>query len=80
MKFKSTLTLGLAALGFASGLCAEDIKISVPGSTPAAPAAAVAAPAAPAVQYGETEVLQALGWLAGRQMNLDTFGFSEAQL
>ena len=80
MKFKYTLTLGLVALGFASGASAEDIKINVPTAAQPAAAAAVA-PAAPAApQYGETEVLQALGWLAGRQMNLDTFGFTEAQM
>lgn len=76
MKFKTSLALGLSAFGFASVLRAET---AAPAAAPAVPAPA-AAVSAPEVKYGEAEVLQAIGWLAGRQVNLDSFGFSEEQM
>lgn len=83
MKSKSTLTLGLLVLGLAAGARAEENKINVPGSAPAQ-AKAAAAPAAPApVQapaYNETQVLEALGWIASKNIQLESFGFTPAEL
>lgn len=81
MKITSSIKTWLLAAGFVSAVCAEDVKITVPssGAAKAAPAAAAAAaPAAP--EFSEAQMLEALGWIAGKQMQLDTFGFSAAQM
>ncbi len=74
MKLKHTLTLGVLTLGLAAGARAQDIK--VPGAAAAETKPAVAAPAA----YSETQILEALGWVASKQVQLETFGFTPAQL
>jgi len=74
MKLTHTLTLGVLALGLTAGARAQDIK--VPGAAAAETKPAVAAPAA----YSETQVLEALGWIASKNIQLETFGFTPAQL
>jgi FKBP-type peptidyl-prolyl cis-trans isomerase len=74
MKLTHTLTLGVLALGLAAGARAQDIK--VPGAAAAETKPAAAAPAA----YSETQVLEALGWIASKNIQLETFGFTPAQL
>lgn len=75
MKFTSSTKFWVFAVGFAAAAFAQDVKLNVPGAAPAAPAAPAAAPA-----FTEEQMLEALGWLAGKQMQLDTFGFSPAQV
>ena len=74
MKLTHTLTLGVLALGLAAGARAQEIK--VPGATAAETKPAAVAPAA----YSETQVLEALGWIASKNIQLETFGFTPAQL
>jgi FKBP-type peptidyl-prolyl cis-trans isomerase len=74
MKLTHTLTLGVLALGLAAGARAQEIK--VPGAAAAETKPAAAAPAA----YSETQVLEALGWIASKNIQLETFGFTPAQL
>jgi FKBP-type peptidyl-prolyl cis-trans isomerase len=74
MKLKHTLTLGVLTLGLAAGAHAQDIKVPVAAAPETKPA--VAAPAA----YSETQVLEALGWIASKNIQLETFGFTPTQL
>jgi FKBP-type peptidyl-prolyl cis-trans isomerase len=74
MKLTHTLTLGVLALGLAAGARAQDIK--VPGAAAAATKPAAVAPTA----YSETQVLEALGWIASKNIQLETFGFTPTQL
>ncbi|HTZ20865.1 MAG TPA: FKBP-type peptidyl-prolyl cis-trans isomerase [Opitutaceae bacterium] len=74
MKLTHTLTLGVLALGLAAGAHAQDIK--VPGAAATETKPAVAAPAA----YSESQVLEALGWIASKNIQLETFGFTPTQL
>jgi FKBP-type peptidyl-prolyl cis-trans isomerase len=74
MKLTHTLTLGVLALGLAAGARAQDIKVPAAAATETKPA--VAAPAA----YSESQVLEALGWIASKNIQLETFGFTPTQL
>jgi FKBP-type peptidyl-prolyl cis-trans isomerase len=74
MKLTHTLTLGVLALGLAAGARAQDIK--VPGAAATETKSATVAPAA----YSETQVLEALGWIASKNIQLETFGFTPTQL
>jgi len=74
MKLTHTLTLGVLALGLAAGARAQDIK--VPGAAAAETKPAAVAPAA----FSETQVLEALGWIASKNIQLETFGFTPTQL
>jgi FKBP-type peptidyl-prolyl cis-trans isomerase len=74
MKLTHTLTLGVLALGLAAGARAQDIKVPGAAATENKPAAV--APAA----YSETQVLEALGWIASKNIQLETLGFTPAQL
>jgi len=74
MKLTHTLTLGVLALGLAAGARAQDIK--VPGAAATETKPAVTAPAA----YSESQVLEALGWIASKNIQLETFGFTPTQL
>jgi FKBP-type peptidyl-prolyl cis-trans isomerase len=74
MKLKHTLTFGVLALGLVAGARAQDIKVNVPGAAEAKPAAV--APAA----YSEAQILEALGWIASKNIQLETFNFTPAQL
>jgi len=76
MNFKTTLALGISALGFASTLRAEEAQAAAAAT---APVAAAVAPAAPET-YSEDQVLQALGWLVGQKVGLSSFNLSPAQL
>lgn len=86
MKLNTPILFGALALGLAAGVRAEDIKINVPGSTPApaaAPAAAAAAaiaaaPATPAA-YSEAQILEMLGWVTWMRSPLPSFGFTSSQ-
>jgi FKBP-type peptidyl-prolyl cis-trans isomerase len=74
MKLKHKLTLCVLALGLTGVVRAQEIKVNVPGATPAE-AKPVAAPA-----YSEAQVLEALGWIAAKNIQLESFGFAPAQL
>lgn len=81
MKLKSLISTGLLAVGAIAVVSAQDIKLSVPGQ-PAAGGAAVApaAPAAPAQTYTETQILEVIGWLMGKNSQVETFGFTKEQM
>jgi FKBP-type peptidyl-prolyl cis-trans isomerase len=83
MNVKTTFVIGTLALGLVAGVRAEDIKINVPGN--AAPAGAeaqpaIAAPAAPAIVYSEAQVLETLGFVAAKNIQLESFNFTPTQL
>ncbi|MFA5264171.1 MAG: FKBP-type peptidyl-prolyl cis-trans isomerase [Opitutaceae bacterium] len=88
MNVKTPFVIGMFALGLIAGVRAEDIKINVPGN--AAPAAAeaptavaapvAAAPSAPAIVYSEAQVLEALGFIAAKNLQLESFNFTPTQL
>lgn len=87
MKPYVTLMLALGGLGAFAALSAQEVKLNVPSSTAAAaPAAApsvtkAAAPAAkPAVTHTEAEILQIIGWVMGKNVQIDTFDFTADQL
>lgn len=72
MKFKSTLTAGVLALGLAAAGSAQEIKVNVPGQPEAAaPAAASATPVAPAAPtFTEEQLVEELGWYVARQAGI----------
>ncbi len=81
MKFRHTLSAGLASLGLLLTLSAQEITFPAPaGSAQKAPPPAQqpAAPAAPAIKYTEAQVLQAYGWLMGARSGLAQLEFSPA--
>lgn len=74
----TTTVLAVLSLGFAAAATAQDdIKINVPGAAPAAPAAP-AATAAPAA-FSEAQVLEELGWMAGKSTQLELFKLTPTQ-
>ncbi len=83
MKMTRTLTMALA-LGAVISAQAQDIKINVPGSTPApatpaAAAPAAAAPAAPAQTFTNDQLLEEFGWFIGKRVGLTDLDFSKAE-
>jgi FKBP-type peptidyl-prolyl cis-trans isomerase len=83
MKPYVTLMLALGGLGAFSAVSAQDIKLNVPASSApsaAAPAAGAPKAAAPAATHTEAEILQVIGWVMGKNSQVDTFGFSADQL
>jgi len=81
MKLKSSLTIGLLALGAALAARAQDIKINVPGATPpASPAPAAAAPAAaPAPTFTNDQLIEEFGWFIGKRVGLTELDFSKSE-
>ncbi|MEN9663600.1 MAG: hypothetical protein RL324_2549 [Verrucomicrobiota bacterium] len=78
MKPYVPLMLALGGLGAFSALSAQEVKLNVPPAATAAPS--VAKPAAPAVTHTEAEVLQVVGWVMGKNSQIDTFDFTPEQL
>lgn len=82
MNLSRSLSLGLSAVALAVSLHAEDIKINVPGSAPAATpavAAPVAAQPAPA-SFTDAQILEAIGWMAGKSSSLEIFKLSPTEV
>ncbi len=73
MKLKSALTLSLLALGTATAIHAQEVKLNIPGQAAAAPAAATA-PAAPV--FTEAQLVEEFGWFMGKRVGLSELGFS----
>jgi FKBP-type peptidyl-prolyl cis-trans isomerase len=81
MKLNKLTVIGMFALGFVVGARADDIKINVPSSGSTATAAApAAAPAATATIYSEAQILETIGWMAGKNTQLDLFKLTPTQL
>jgi FKBP-type peptidyl-prolyl cis-trans isomerase len=77
MKAKVSLLLALGSFGALTALSAQEVKLNVPAVTPgAAPAAA----AAPAATHSEAQVLEVIGWVMGKNSQIDTFGLTADQL
>jgi len=71
----------LFGLGAVTVLTADEVTASNPAA-PAAPAPAVstALPAAPAPSFTEPQILEAYGWLVGKQLGLAELGFGKDQV
>lgn len=78
MKLKSALTLSLLALGTATAIHAEEVKINVP-SLPSAPGSAPAA-AAPAATFTDAQLVEEFGWFMGKRVGLSELGFTAAEI
>ena len=83
MKLKSALTLSLLALGTATAIHAQEVKLNIPGQPAAAPSAAaaattVAAPAAPV--FTEAQLVEEFGWFMGKRVGLSELGFSASEI
>ncbi len=82
MKLKSIVTICLLPLGLAA-VRAQEVKLNIPGQTPA-PAAAVpaaapaAAPVAPA--FTEAQLVEEFGWFMGKRVGLAELEFSPAEI
>jgi len=73
MKLKHSLLFCLCAFGLVAAR-AEEIKINVPGQTPAAPAA----PATPA--FTDAQLIEEFGWFIGKRVGLSELSFSSEEL
>lgn len=82
MKPYVPLLLALGGLGAFSALSAQEVKLNVPGATAASAAAPAAAAAAakPAVTHTEAQILEVIGWVMGKNSQIDTFDFTPEQL
>ena len=82
MKLKSALTLSLLALGTATAIHAEEVKINLPGMPAAggAPGGAPAAAAAPAAHFTDSQLVEEFGWFMGKRIGLSELGFSAAEI
>ncbi|MFA6962506.1 MAG: FKBP-type peptidyl-prolyl cis-trans isomerase [Opitutaceae bacterium] len=69
MKFTSTLTAALLAIGTVASLTAQDAPMP----------AAEAAPAAATAKFTEPQLLETFGWFVGRRMGLSELGFTAEQ-
>lgn len=80
MKLKHTLTVCAMGLGLTAAVHAQDteIKLNVPGQTPA-PAAAVT-PAAPAAAFTDAQLLETFGWFVGQRIGLAELEFTQTEL
>jgi FKBP-type peptidyl-prolyl cis-trans isomerase len=76
MKLKSALTFSLLALGTATAIQAQEVKLNIPGQ-PAA-AAAAAAPVAPV--FTEAQLVETFGWFMGKRIGLSELAFSPAEV
>ena len=76
MKLKSALTFSLLALGTATAIQAQEVKLNIPGQ-PAA-AAPVAAPVAPV--FTEAQLVETFGWFMGKRIGLSELAFSPAEV
>lgn len=74
MKLKYILTISLLALGLAAAR-AQEVKLNVPGQTPATSAAAPAAPI-----YPEAQLIEEFGWFVGKRVGLADIEFSKTEL
>ena len=74
MKLKSIVTISLLALGLASAR-AQEVKLNLPGQTPAAPAAAPATPA-----FTEAQLAEEFGWFMGKRVGLSELELSPAEI
>ena len=86
MNSKHSLTLGLLALSAATtSLTAQALNVGGAGQPPASAAAApsvVTNPTAPAAAatFTQTQVLETIGWVFGRQSQMDTFAFTPSEI
>ena len=74
MKLKSALTFSLLALGTATAIQAQEVKLNIPGQ----PAAAAAAPVAPV--FTEAQLVETFGWFMGKRIGLSELAFSPAEV
>jgi len=79
MKLKSALTFSLLALGTATAIQAQEVKLNIPGQ-PAAPAAAASAAAPAAPVFTEAQLVEEFGWFMGKRVGLSELGFSDAEI
>jgi FKBP-type peptidyl-prolyl cis-trans isomerase len=78
MKLKSIVTICLLPLGLAA-VRAQEVKLNIPGQTPAPAAAApAAAPAAPA--FTDAQLVEEFGWFMGKRVGLAELEFSPAEI
>ncbi len=84
MKPYVSLLLALGGLGAFTALSAQEVKLPAltPSSAaPSAPPSITKAPAAKAAAtHTETEILQVIGWVMGKNSQVDTFDFTADQL
>lgn len=84
MKLKSILTTGLLALGTATAVLAQEVKLNIPGKTDApAPAAAnvAATPVpAPAPSFTEAQIIETFGWFVAGRIGVHELQFSPEQI
>ena len=87
MKLKSAFTLSLLALGTATAIQAQEVKLNIPGQPPVtqanppqavANAQTVAAAAAPV--FTEAQLVEEFGWFMGKRVGLSELGFSAAEI
>jgi FKBP-type peptidyl-prolyl cis-trans isomerase len=78
MKLKSIVTICLLPLGLAA-VRAQEVKLNIPGQTPAPAAAApAAAPAAPT--FTDAQLIEEFGWFMGKRVGLTELEFSPADI
>ena len=73
MKLTRILTTSVLALGL-SAARAQEVKLNIPGQTPAASAAAPAAPAAPT--FTDAQLVEEFGWFMGKRIGLTELEFT----
>jgi FKBP-type peptidyl-prolyl cis-trans isomerase len=76
--------LALGGLGAFATLAAQEVKLNVPSAAPVAappaPPAVTKAATPAAAPHTEAEILQVIGWVMGKNSQVDTFDFSADQL
>lgn len=75
MKQTRILTISVLALGLVAAR-AQEVKLNIPGQTPAAPAAA--APATPA--FTDAQLVEEFGWFMGKRIGLAELEFTAAEV
>ena len=75
MKQTRILTISALALGLVA-VRAQEVKLNIPGQTPAAPAAAAAATPA----FTDAQLVEEFGWFMGKRVGLAELEFSPAEI
>ena len=77
MNLKSIVTISTLALGLAA-VRAQEVKLNIPGQTPAPASAPVAAMSAPS--FTPTQLVEEFGWFMGKRIGLTELAFTPTEI
>lgn len=88
MKLNPTPILALLALGAATAVSAQEIKLNIPGKTetpapaaaPAAPAPAAPAPAPASESFTDAQIIETFGWFVTGRLGMHELNFTPREI